>query len=44
MHDGEKGHFALEVFLDDTTLIDAWIAAWGSECFQNLKKTDLAKS
>lgn len=44
MHDGEKGHFALEVVLDDTTLIDAWIAAWGSECFQNLKKTDLAKS
>ena len=33
-----KGAFALEATLDDTSLIDAWIAAWGKERFKKLKK------
>ena len=35
-----KGNWSLEVTLDDTSLIDAWIAAWGDR-FIKLKKTPI---
>ncbi len=36
-----EGAFSVKATLDDTTLIDAWIAAWGAERFKKLKKTPI---